>query len=475
MNDAERDAWLREALRHAPDSDALPPAGVSEAILAKARAAARIVAPTPRRGTSRSAPSNALADLWAWLARPPVAAGFASVMAATLVGLMWWDRPMDEAMPRAPAPTRAEDAARPPVASPTPETVAPPAAPPATTPEQKVAPDAKVIDPGPAPARRSVESLAKEHASKAAAKNEAPTPFPSKEMLRDAPAERQSPGSAATDAAKKDVNADRSRAADALARAPDRPSTQPGAPPPLAGGRLRADEGRTAAPTDSETAKSKSLGGAASPAPATAPSPALAPLPAPARDNAAAAPLDDRLKRQRAISELREKEGAGFASSVPAPSVTTATPFRQEPERTRPEAAAQAGAMKPAGAATQTVPLARILAAIAAEPERWSRQTATGQTVALDADWRAWLVELDAAAAGRWRPLAVGAAAGVAANDSATTVRLVAAGRVAAIVRIDGSSAEVDASPGTGSDRWLADLASAPAERLRSTARRLAP
>ena len=29
MNDAERDAWLREALRHAPDSDALPPRGVA--------------------------------------------------------------------------------------------------------------------------------------------------------------------------------------------------------------------------------------------------------------------------------------------------------------------------------------------------------------------------------------------------------------------------------------------------------------
>ena len=41
MNDAECDAWLREALRHAPDSDAVPPSGVSEAILLKARAAAR--------------------------------------------------------------------------------------------------------------------------------------------------------------------------------------------------------------------------------------------------------------------------------------------------------------------------------------------------------------------------------------------------------------------------------------------------
>jgi hypothetical protein len=41
MNDAERDAWLREALRHAPDSQALPPQGVSDTILARARAATR--------------------------------------------------------------------------------------------------------------------------------------------------------------------------------------------------------------------------------------------------------------------------------------------------------------------------------------------------------------------------------------------------------------------------------------------------
>ena len=106
MNDAERDAWLREALRHAPDSDALPPSGVSEAILLKARAAARAAAPAARRAGSRDAHANPLLALWDWLARPPVAAGFASVMAATLVGLMWWDRPMDETMVRAPAPVR---------------------------------------------------------------------------------------------------------------------------------------------------------------------------------------------------------------------------------------------------------------------------------------------------------------------------------------------------------------------------------
>jgi hypothetical protein len=37
--DAERDAWLREALRHAPDAAAAPPAALREAILSQARAA----------------------------------------------------------------------------------------------------------------------------------------------------------------------------------------------------------------------------------------------------------------------------------------------------------------------------------------------------------------------------------------------------------------------------------------------------
>src|SRR5437763_1691037 len=101
MNDAERDAWLREALRHAPDSGALPPSGVSEAILAEARAKARSA--VPRRAAVRAAPANTFAAFWAWLARPPVAAGFASVMAATLVGLMWWDQPMDPTIPPPPA------------------------------------------------------------------------------------------------------------------------------------------------------------------------------------------------------------------------------------------------------------------------------------------------------------------------------------------------------------------------------------
>ena len=38
-----------------------------------------------------------------------------------------------------------------------------------------------------------------------------------------------------------------------------------------------------------------------------------------------------------------------------------------------------------------------------------------------------------------------------------------------------GATVQVDASPGTGGDRWQAALPAAAAERLRSSARRLSP
>ena len=121
---------------------------------------------------------------------------------------------------------------------------------------------------------------------------------------------------------------------------------------------------------------------------------------------------------------------------------------------------------------------ARVLAAIAADPARWSRQTAGGDTVALDAGWRAWLAELDAAAAGRWQPLgaAVPAADSAASRDGSTTLRLVDAGRVAAIVRLDGTTRAASTRPrARGADRWQATLVPADAEQLRRRARRLSP
>lgn len=94
-----RDAWLSEALRHAPDAQAAPPAELSDAILREARNAVK----TPR-ATAAPARITTLRQLWSWLARPPVAAGFATLMMATMVGVMWWDKPLDAPRPQAEAP-----------------------------------------------------------------------------------------------------------------------------------------------------------------------------------------------------------------------------------------------------------------------------------------------------------------------------------------------------------------------------------
>jgi hypothetical protein len=100
-----RDAWLREALRHAPDADAAPPAALREAILREARAATARPGSAPRPAASLAGWRLRLANLWSWLAGPRVAAGFASVMVATVVGLMWWGRPIDDTLhPAAPSP-----------------------------------------------------------------------------------------------------------------------------------------------------------------------------------------------------------------------------------------------------------------------------------------------------------------------------------------------------------------------------------
>jgi hypothetical protein len=100
-----RDAWLSQALQHAPDAEAAPPDALSEAILRQARSAVK-----PSRAAAPARTPNPLLRWWSWLARPPIAAGFATVMVATLVGVMWWDRPLDAfgpqpEAPAAPAPT----------------------------------------------------------------------------------------------------------------------------------------------------------------------------------------------------------------------------------------------------------------------------------------------------------------------------------------------------------------------------------
>ena len=169
MTDDERDAHLRAALRHAPDAQLQPPHALSELILKEARAKARDAASPARL------PPHPLLGIWDWLARPSVATGFAGVMVATLIGLMWWDQPMDEAMPRPPAPAAA------PAPAPAPVVPSPPAAPiaeatrpaparePARTPQRKVAPAAK-----PAPAAPPAAETAREEQAAPVAREAAP-------------------------------------------------------------------------------------------------------------------------------------------------------------------------------------------------------------------------------------------------------------------------------------------------------------
>ncbi len=139
-----RDAWLREALRHAPDADAAPSVAVRETILRKARAEAA-AAPAARGPVGAWQRFRAA---WSWLSGARVAAAFASVMVATVIGLIWWDRPIDESLRSVESPTTvasptpAAEPAPTPAPSPPAPSAEPPrdlaaAAPPRTAPERK--------------------------------------------------------------------------------------------------------------------------------------------------------------------------------------------------------------------------------------------------------------------------------------------------------------------------------------------------
>jgi len=108
-HDVERDRHLRQALRHAPDADAAAPAALRDLILREAQAKARegrqaaAVAPSwPRR-------------LWQWIGSPRFAGALAGVVVIGFAGLLWRERPPEEALPpraavQAPAAPAAEPA-----------------------------------------------------------------------------------------------------------------------------------------------------------------------------------------------------------------------------------------------------------------------------------------------------------------------------------------------------------------------------
>ena len=478
MSDSERDAWLREALRHAPDADAAPPRDLSETILAQARAAARAGGARARLGRRR----HSAVALWDWLARPPVAAGFASVVAATLVGLMWWDRPMDETLPprpgiaaeRAPTGTAPATNARayadaiappPPVAAqqrdPGQRSDGRVAAPAATTDPAQVLiqeppPNAATADAG-APQRKNEALNNAAPADRTAGK---PSPFPRSDAAR---AEEQlankKDGDAITgkaiDRAAKEAPSDALAAARAAPLAKSLPvPAAPAAPaievqpsePPAAFAGQRANEmaqSPSASKMEGEAAKRGLAAGAMTPEmPATAAAPSM-----PAAPPAAAPPP---ALRDSASADLRDKQAGALS-----PSPTT---------RARVPGGLASAERLDAGA----TPLAAIVASIASDPSRWSRSTSGGGGVALEAGWRDWLARLDAAARGRWQP--IGAAA-ERERDGVATLRLVDNSRTAAVVRLDGATVRVELID--RGERWQATLPPAAAEQLRTAAERL--
>lgn len=221
-DDLPRDAWLREALRHAPDTEAAPPPKLNETILRMGRAA---VAPREERRSaavphaSPSLPSgtvaggglaDTLAALWAWLARPPVAAGFAVVFLSTVVGVMWMGRPVEEA------------------AAPREETVAAaPQAAPAALPKSETPVERGRASPGlPEAARRTADSSAPAVAAAPPARKAEPPP-----VLAKAEAPPPAAAPAANDMAAREVaSAERREAAAARLPAAAPAAIAPAAP-----------------------------------------------------------------------------------------------------------------------------------------------------------------------------------------------------------------------------------------------------
>src|SRR5205814_332815 len=117
---------------------------------------------------------------WLATARPSVAGAFATVVVATLVGVLWWQRPLEEAMtrtppaeaPSPPVPTTAPDTAgktmsRPPRMDATPAAIAPD---PGASPQGGRAPEAF---PAPIERERAARSSAQASSRKVEAEREA--------------------------------------------------------------------------------------------------------------------------------------------------------------------------------------------------------------------------------------------------------------------------------------------------------------
>lgn len=338
MSDDARDAHLRQALRHAPDRDAAPPAALSASILAQARAAVQPAAP------HRAPAAPWWSRLWQQMATPAFGGAFASVMLAGVIGVMWQDGPPPEALPGAERESAKAPATAPmPAPMPAPIPAAAPAAAPAV-PSAAVQDTARADSPPPAPpaptlpAQKAASPSPPAAAKVAEAKREAP-PAPLAAESRSAPTlsgavENRQPGAAAGPRANTVPEA--APAAPAAATVPAVPAVPPPAPVPF--------------PTTAT---------AQAPAPAPAPSPAPAAKPAPAAAPGGQAPV------------VAPASPPAPAAVAPARSILqeatrdAARDVEAQPRSARREASAPAG-LGAASLARPTPPLDPLAAPLAA-------------------------------------------------------------------------------------------------------------
>ena len=473
----EHDAWLREALRHAPDASAAPPPSLRDAILAEARAAAR-TADAARTAASVSLLDRALA-LWSWLARPQVAAGFASVMAATLVGMLWWDRPMDETMvpppssptvsaPR-PAPEQGPAAGEKDASAANAERAAAPPADRTRELARSPSADSAPRDTAPAPAKTAPPQVAAEAlaATEAARRQQAARATADQRMRAQADAKPVAKSEEAT-AERKDDKLKRARPpsagmAPAAATTPTPSAARPAAEAPT--------PFPARSPAEAETATRQAAPAAASPLPAT-PS---AQQPAPAQSRAEPFALEKKAESGERESAVAKARSAAPPAELRAPAAGTlgGAALDSSEASTAGRIAAQNAAesgprQRIVPAVSSTRPMAPLLSALASEETRWSRRLASGGSVAVDAALRAWLAQVQAAAP-RWQAVADRSArrdAPTAALSSPPTVlRLERDGAAGAIVQLEDGGVLFDPLSGSA---WFAPLPPEVVARLRA-------
>jgi hypothetical protein len=483
--DAERDAWLREALRHAPDATAGAPPGVSDVILRRARqatAAATTAAPAQHATRSPAVASRTRSDaarrtttpwapLWSWLMQPTVASGFAGVMVATLVGVMWWGRPIDEPLreahlPDAAAPALRSEAptARADVPAPSaPATQAAPATPANAAPATQAAPATPVV---PAPAAAATPQASGD--SRLTVAESAARALPPREpdsadagadkKLAKPDAQRALAESRATEKARKAASAE----ADESQRRSASAKPAPAGAAPLA------------APTDAVAAASPAPPAASPAAPAAAT--AAAPPPAPVAGMRAANPFPERKREAVADSaqpmpaaRARDKSAEPPAAAAPEPGPAQTAVQVAPPKAAgtitleRGAAAATAGRLPQlsanpslaAGSASEPAfnlsasenPVARLRAALAAEPQVWTWQRGNGTEQPMNEAVQAWLGQLDDATRARWQAAPTAAAAGGAAP---LRLLLLRNGRPHTTVHIEAAAVRLETAGGGG-------------------------